>query len=682
MKFDVIFPIAGNSSRFNYTFKPFIYLDDRNFIQYALEPFIKYKTYINKVFFIATKQQNEENDVSNRIYNIFKEFELNINIILIDSKTDGPYQTIRQGLIKIRGKSNLPFFVCDCDHSINITPMINCLTLNPSLKCIIPLWNIDNDKQYNWSKILVNSNGECLGIYEKEYIEQKNNEKLYGIIGCYYFNSTKYFKNADYINISEILIEKYSELNPNLVEINEAMFFGTPDMVEKCKENRRKKITILCDIDGVLIEHSPHSNQNPEDNKVIKDTIFKLKLWKQLDYQVILITARHNIYREKIIKMLNHLDIQYHQLITGANTGTRYLINDIKPSNIFTRMSVPFNLQRNEGIDNVNIVEHFNNDISIIKYFKGGSFSKTCLVEHNENIFVRKYYIKNNDTIEHYYKLRRQCEDLRRFYFYKKNIVPQIYDEVDNDYMYYIDMEYMEGYNELSNFPINIQKMVVENIIEDLNDNVYCFKKYNKNMKFIYDFMDEKIYKKLDKFSDECSIMNELINSESVVINNIEYLGLYKCFKSINLEWFNPNTLQPIHGDLNVENILYDGSSNYRLIDMEGSRYVDAIEFDIAKLFQTFLIKYNEWSNLENVIYNLDNLECLDKFFDFNYNDIEFITKKYSNIIEFSEDEILTRGIFYMTTYLIRFVQFRRLISNEHGIFAIIMAIVWLNKLL
>jgi hypothetical protein len=39
------------------------------------------------------------------------------------------------------------------------------------------------------------------------------------------------------------------------------------------------------------------------------------------------------------------------------------------------------------------------------------------------------------------------------------------------------------------------------------------------------------------------------------------------------------------------------------------------------------------------------------------------------------------KGIFYMCTYFIRFVQFRRQVSEEHGIFAIIMAINWLNAL-
>jgi hypothetical protein len=43
---------------------------------------------------------------------------------------------------------------------------------------------------------------------------------------------------------------------------------------------------------------------------------------------------------------------------------------------------------------------------------------------------------------------------------------------------------------------------------------------------------------------------------------------------------------------------------------------------------------------------------------------------------------IFNKGIFFMSTYFIRFVQFRRKISDDHGIFAIIMAVVWLNNIL
>ena len=51
------------------------------------------------------------------------------------------------------------------------------------------------------------------------------------------------------------------------------------------------------------------------------------------------------------------------------------------------------------------------------------------------------------------------------------------------------------------------------------------------------------------------------------------------------------------------------------------------------------------------------------------------------NIYEDTYFNIQKKGIFYMCTYFFRFVPFMYLKSNNHAIFAIILAIVWLNKL-
>ena len=44
-------------------------------------------------------------------------------------------------------------------------------------------------------------------------------------------------------------------------------------MVENCINQRRKYETILCDVDGVLLKHNPHSNDNLEDNILLGDCI-------------------------------------------------------------------------------------------------------------------------------------------------------------------------------------------------------------------------------------------------------------------------------------------------------------------------------------------------------------------------------------------------------------------------
>ena len=180
--------------------------------------------------------------------------------------------------------------------------------------------------------------------------------------------------------------------------------------------------------------------------------------------------------------------------------------------------------------------------------------------------------------------------------------------------------------------------------------------------------------------------MNYLINKDTVKINNKNYYGLRKIFDLLNIHNFNSEWINPIHGDLTLENILYDEINNdIKLIDMEGSRYVDSSYFDLGKIFQSIISNYKEWNSLDIVVYNktLDDLKCIDKYFDCENDEYKNICELFGKIMEISDKNLIfKKGIFFMATYFIRFVQFRRKISEDHGIFAIIMSVVWLNKIL
>ena len=52
MKFNIIIPMAGEGSRFDYKFKPFIKLDDRSFIEHVLDSFVCYDSNITCYYFI------------------------------------------------------------------------------------------------------------------------------------------------------------------------------------------------------------------------------------------------------------------------------------------------------------------------------------------------------------------------------------------------------------------------------------------------------------------------------------------------------------------------------------------------------------------------------------------------------------------------------------------------------
>ena len=52
---NLIFPVAGKAERFGGTFKPFLYIGDKTFIETTYEPFKKWSSNIQKVVLFALK---------------------------------------------------------------------------------------------------------------------------------------------------------------------------------------------------------------------------------------------------------------------------------------------------------------------------------------------------------------------------------------------------------------------------------------------------------------------------------------------------------------------------------------------------------------------------------------------------------------------------------------------------
>tara|TARA_Y100000816_G_scaffold83854_1_gene57531 strand:+ start:1919 stop:4009 length:2091 start_codon:yes stop_codon:yes gene_type:complete len=696
MRFNIIIPMAGESSRFNYNFKPFIKLDNRTFLEHCLSAFLKYDYVIESYNFVVTKEQEEKYGIENKLKtNLFSKYSSKINVFSLPEKTSGLYQSVYNifayysHINKYKYEQKFTnMILCDCDHHINVEPIIKYLLNNQSPDILIPIWKIDDNEHQNWGKVILEKNtNKIIRFCEKEYVKPELDKTVNGLIGCYYIkNPDLLTKNENYLNMSDFLEEQHKELNIKFQFIKNAYFFGTPEMVENCINQRRKYETILCDVDGVLLKHNPHSNDNLEDNILLGDCVSKLKRWKDENKMIILVTARPKESYDSFTRLLKELDIVYDEIVMGLNPGPRYLINDIKPSNIFVKQAVAFNLTRDDGIDNLNCCESDNYKINILKIFKGNSFSSTYLLKKENTTFVRKYIKKFPKTLEHCERLKRQCEDLKRFRYYDKNLVPKILNECDTLYDYYLDLEYLSNHKQLDEFNIGIQHKVLHTLLERLASNVYCYKKRNNSIDFIEDFFNTKIYPKLKEFEKECDVMSYLINTDTVKINDKSYYGLRKIFNLLNIHNFNSEWINPIHGDLTLENILYnEKNEDIKLIDMEGSRYVDSCYFDLGKIFQSIVSNYKEWNDLKVVVYDktLNNIKCVDKYFDCENSDYDTICNLFCKIMEVNDKKVIfKKGIFFMATYFIRFVQFRRKISEEHGIFAIIMAIVWLNKIL
>ena len=116
-----------------------------------------------------------------------------------------------------------------------------------------------------------------------------------------------------------------------------------------------RPVTIICDIDGTLVNHmSPDIACNPNSKMIpLPGTLHKLLEWDRLGYNIILLTGRKESMKNVTEQQLKEAGIFYDQLIMGVGGGKRYLINDCKPNG--DEYAFAINIDRNIGIQNINL---------------------------------------------------------------------------------------------------------------------------------------------------------------------------------------------------------------------------------------------------------------------------------------------------------------------------------------
>lgn len=632
---NILFPIAGLGSRFGYVFKPFLLATEDTFIQLAKKPF---DVLPNKQFyFIFREQQEYDFNVSKRLYALFPNDIINICII---GDTDGPLQTLQQAIQKYNIKG--PSFVCDCDHSINITPMVEQLNKLDNFDVFIPTWEIEPAEYKNWGKIVLDHQRKIVTFCEKEFIE---GEKVKGLLGCYLFKSIELLLEYPYYeNISDVLKLMHQEhKHLNIIDITEAEFFGTPESLTQFRFNRAKQYTLFIDIEGTLIHQTT--------KEILPGTLEKLTHWKKQGHSIVLTTATN---QERINILLEKYKLPYDSILYDLTPGPRYIINDAKPYIPYYAMAEGIPIPRNKGIQDI----YLPNQIPMIKHiFEGASMTPVYLLSNN---IVRKVAEGSQIPI-----LKRQCEDMKRFYFYNPTLCPMVLHEHSTPYQYYYDMEYLEDYKPLSHFNNTIIHTTLSTVLKDLHKYIYCFKKELEPIEkiaWMKQFYKEKLIPKY----------NLLLSYDEIYINHKPYKCVKYYLEKLDIEKFTPDYICPIHGDLTLENIMYHKNENsYKLIDPAGSRYMDAIEMDIGKLLQSLLCNYHDWKNEQNLVTQLDGNS-------FIIPDI-YLQDKYDQLSTLFDYPLYKKGIFYMATYFIRMIPFMENQSKDMALFIQLLAIHWLS---
>jgi thiamine kinase-like enzyme len=673
MKINVLFPMAGDGTRFGGTqFKPFLDGTEKLFIELAKAPFDQYKHIYNIEFFFIYRQDQEDTyNVSAKLKSLFPNDAL--HFCILPDKTSGPAETLVQAIQKylLSGAA----FVCDCDHAINIQPMISFLETQPTPDILVPLLQIKESEQHNFGKVKLDKQNKPLGFYEKEIVPFSNDYDVKGLVGCYFFKElSDVVSFPTKTNISDLLPLYNQTRTIQFVDILEAGLFGTPESLITYRFGLAKRMTFFVDIDGTLIYLPKHISYDSSDAKLLPGAIEQLTKWKQQGHSIVLTTGRETARREKLMKLLEELKVPYDQLITNLRPGPRILINDKKPYSELHQMARAIQIRRNQGIAHIHIEE----TPDILEKLKGGSFANTYLICKNNTKIVRKYIEKSKENTIHVETLRRQHDDLLRLNYYSPGLVPTILCHGENENEFYYDMEYLENYKELSHFPLSKREEVVQRVLQKLHADVYCFAKEIDGQKWIQEFLQEKIVSKYSYIESLGPVFFDILNKDMLTINGKLCKGLRRFFEHPLPKILCPTRISPIHGDLTCENILYNEETDrFYLIDTSGARYVDSQDMDIAKLLQSFLAKYETWDTRTDI----QESTCIDSY-ALPY-DIATVSKEQFQFLQTDPNDsfIFERSLFMLACYFIRMTPFLIKKSTTHAVFGLILSTYYLSFL-
>ena len=680
----LVFPMAGDDTQSG-QYRPFMPIGDETFIEAALRPFLQWMNMVERVVFICTERQAVDFQVEPRLKELFP--QLTCQLIRLKKATRGPaetlYHAVRQA--EISG----PAIICDCDHSIDVEPMFHMLR-NEAADCILPVWDLRDEDLKAWSVAAVDDDNLVLGIAEKQLPDSAG--EFLGVIGCYYFEDVvaalRPFDTAPCSYISELIRHLIVQGKiVKVVRIHKAEFFGDQKRLRKTLAARAVRSgTIFCDLDGCIVRHEDEPcYDKPLD--VLPGAIKRLKAWQDVGFYICLTTARAAADESLLRQSLKAAGIPYDALISGLPSGSRYLINDRKPSTILMPQAQAFEVARDQGVEHLKLPQPQNR---VVKRFKGGSFAETLLVEGDDGLFIRKRTSKDENLHRGYAKLKSQFRSLERFSKLAPSLVPSPLGEEDNSFEYYYDMEYLSGHRLLSQCSLEEREEGLRLLLRVFEHQIYSTSRSRNGAgpDWLIKHLGSKIYPKLEELQSNPR-MYRLVVNKNLWIDGERYPGLKDLLSiassSQNLHWLAPRCLSMVHGDLTFENVLYN-RNDVRVIDMDGADYVDALELDLGKLFQSLYSRYEEWAHSPKVnllktvrdgqiVFQIETKEPEESI-------VGIMADFWSRILECPENQVIATGLFYMGLHLVRMVPFRLKVSEEQALYALASAIKWIGQAL
>jgi capsule biosynthesis phosphatase len=593
---NIIIPLGGIGRRFKedgYIYpKPLINILGKPMIFHVLDNLILKKE--DNLFIIYNKELNKYsfNTIIKNKYN-------NINLIELTKQTDGPTETILNGLNNIpKNLLNKKFILLDSDTFYNID-VIN-IFRNEEKNLIFSFK--DNQDHSIYSYLNIDENNIIVDIKEKVKISD------YASTGCYCFNNgiilKKYCEKIINSNIREnneyyISCVIKEMLNDNhiiknyLINHDNFSCVGTPLQLKIYCSNFNyviDKKRFCFDLDNTLVT-SPEIPNDYSSVKPIYKNIEYLRYLKNVGHYIIIYTARRmkthksnvGLILKDISKVtfetLEKFDIPYDELYFGKPYADFY-IDDLA----------------------INAYEDLEKQTGIYKtYIKERDFNE--IITDKMDIIVKK---SNNNKINgeiYYYK--NIPNEIKKYF-------PIFIDSGKNWY----SIEKIKGIT-LSYLYVN------ESLYEDI---------LHKYLKLFLEIHNLRKNNDIDK-NNEINIYDNYVNKIKERYNNFDY-SRFKNSKETYEKLINYFTEYEekkygvygiIHGDAVFSNCIIDKNNNFKLIDMRGKLnetltiYGDIL-YDYSKIYQS-LLGYDEIL-LDKIVSNDYKTKLMNIFIEFIKNNL------------------------------------------------------------
>ncbi|HET7501656.1 MAG TPA: hypothetical protein VFK02_11650 [Kofleriaceae bacterium] len=677
----IVFPIAGTSARSGFKYRPFLELGDETFIEAAARPFRKWSHVIARLVFVCLEEHDRKHAVRARLGEMFADRPH--DVVVLPRPTAGPAETVACAIAAagITGR----MIVCDCDHSVDVDPLFRAIG-DAAADCILSTWPLRNEDLRAWSVAAV-ADQRVTGIAEKRLPD--GNGDFVGVIGCTYLSDARrmavLLEAGPAAYVSDVVQQLITRGDRVLaVPIERAEFFGDPRKLRTARARHNVRLgSIFCDLDGVLVEHEDVADYT-RPLRPLPGSLERLREWKTEGYFIVLTTARDAGKEPQLRAALDAAGVPYDHLIAGLPSGPRFLINDRKPSALLVAQAQALEIERNQGIGHLAISQSYP---SVLRRFKGGSFAETLLVEDDEKLFVRKRVSKRENLTLGYAKLKNQYRTLERFSRMSEGLVAGLYGEHDNTIEYYYDMEYLPGHRLLSQCENGERGAALRSLLGVLGERVYAggSRLGRSGTEWLEAHLAAKIYARVDAVLGHPRLA-PLVTAREIVIDGATYPGLRELLARVSaprtLGKLAPSSFCTVHGDLTFENVLYAGG-DVRLIDMDGADFVDAPELDLGKLFQSIVARYEDWAHSDRALFEATRgpeLQCRYQAEPADPELLDICVQAWSKILAASDDQVRTKGWFYMGLHLLRMVPFRLKVSEEQALYALANGVRWIAR--